>query len=460
MTSRNWMMGISLLAVGAAIGAGAVWWGRSPSVAPSTAVVVRAQKGVQTGRHVLYWADPMNPRVRSNHFMKDSMGMNYVPVYGADSGTESQTGFRIDPRLAQNLGVRLIKVERRLLGQAIHTVGTVAVDENRVYAVNPRFSGWVEHLDVRAVGDAVRRGQVLAQIYAPALYSAQQEYLIARRQPQAFGRRTLMTAAEEKLHLLGLSPAQIAALIRRRRAEPDVPIMAPVSGVVTVLKIHQGSYVSPGMAVYEIANLDRVWGDVALYSYQLPWVARGDPVRLRLPSYPGQLWQGHLSFLYPTVDPRSRTVTARLSIPNPGGVLRPGMYADAEILARPQQALAVPSSAVLQTPQGDYVMLGEGSGHFLPVQVALGPEADGWVEIRRGIRAGDQVVDNAQFLLYSESQFQSVKARLLGGNMGRSQVGKKPALGVQEKRGAAPTVSSGQGSMAGMKQGTGDHPHD
>ncbi|MHB8564277.1 MAG: efflux RND transporter periplasmic adaptor subunit, partial [Acidiferrobacteraceae bacterium] len=262
MTSRNWMMGISLLAVGAAIGGGVVWWWQPPSVAPSIAVGVRAQKAVKTGRHVLYWADPMNPKVRSHHFMKDSMGMSYVPVYGPGSGADLQTGLRIDPRLAQNLGVRLIKVERRLLGRAIHTVGTVAVDENRVYAVNPRFSGWVERLNVRAVGDAVRRGQVLAQIYSPALYSAQQEYLIARRQPQAFGGRALTTAAQEKLHLLGLSTAQIAVLVRRRRVERDVPIVAPVSGVVTVLKIHQGSYVSPERVVYEIANLDRVWGDV------------------------------------------------------------------------------------------------------------------------------------------------------------------------------------------------------
>ncbi|MHB1942726.1 MAG: efflux RND transporter periplasmic adaptor subunit [Acidiferrobacteraceae bacterium] len=460
MTSRNWMMGISLLAVGAAIGGGVVWWWQPPSVVPSTAVGVRAQKAVKTGRPVLYWADPMNPKLHSNHFMQDAMGMSYVPVYGPGSGADLQTGLRIDPRLAQNLGVRLIKVERRPLGRAIHTVGTVAVDENRVYAVNPRFSGWVERLNVRAVGDAVRQGQVLAQIYAPALYSAQQEYLIARRQQKVSGGQALTTAAEEKLHLLGLSTVQIAALVRRRRVERDVPIVAPVSGVVTVLKIHQGSYVSPERVVYEIANLDRVWGDVALYSYQLPWVALGDPVRLHLPSYPGQLWKGRLDFLYPTLNPRSRTVTARLSIPNPGGVLRPGMYADADILARPRQALAVPSSAVLRNQGGDYVMLGESQGHFLPVQVTLGPEAGGWVEIRRGIKAGDQVVDNAQFLLYSESQFQSVRVRMLGGNTGRSQVQEKPTPAGQGNSRATPAPPARSGTMAGMGKGQGGHPHD
>ncbi|MDD5004366.1 MAG: efflux RND transporter periplasmic adaptor subunit, partial [Acidithiobacillus sp.] len=417
MKSRNWIIGMGLLVLGVALGAGVVWWLRAaPAAAPSANVAAtHPQESTPKGRHILYWAAPMDPKIHSNHPMKDSMGMAYIPVYASSPNAKKESGLSIDPRLAQNLGVRLVAVQRRQMGHAIHTVGTVAVDENRVYSVTPRFSGWVTRLHVRAVGDPVQRGQVLAELYSPELYGAQQEYLIARRQGGATEDPALLAAARAKLRLLGMPEDEIAALARRGTAERDVPLLAPASGVVETLNVRQGGYISPQSNVYEIANLDRIWVNVALYSYQLPWVKTGDPVRLHLAAYPGRVWAGRLNFLYPTLDPKSRTVTARLSFSNPGGNLRPGMYADATIVARPEEALAVPSSAVLHTAQGDYVMLGENGGHFLPVQVALGPEADGWVAINKGLKTGDRVVESAQFLLYSESQFQSVKARMLGG---------------------------------------------
>ena len=480
MKSRNWIIGIGLLIIGVGLGAGAVWWLRTLAVAPS-AHSTAAPASTPKRRHILYWAAPMNPKIHSNHPMKDSMGMAYIPVYASSPNAKKGSGLSIDPRLAQNLGVRLVAVQHRQMGHAIHTVGTVAVDENRVYSVNPRFSGWVTRLNVRAVGDPVQRGQVLAEIYSPELYSAQQEYLIARRQGGATEDPALLAAAKAKLRLLGMPEDQIAALDRRGTAERDVPLMAPASGVVETLNVRQGGYVSPQTNLYEIANLDRIWVNVALYSYQLPWVQIGDAVRLHLPAYPGKAWEGRLNFLYPTLDPKNRTVTARLSFPNPGGNLRPGTYATATILASPTETLAVPSSAVLRTAQGDYVMLGESNGHFLPVEVALGAEADGWVAIDKGLVAGDRVVESAQFLLYSESQFQSVKARMLGGNTaptksampgsGKSQSqnsgltqGREPPAPAAPAGDAgappAPPASSGPGAMAGMNMGQGGQSHD
>ena len=482
MKARNWIIGMGLLGIGVGLGAGAVWWLRVPAAAPSAnSTATHSQEGTPKGRHILYWAAPMNPKIHSDHPMKDSMGMAYLPVYASSPNAPKASGLSIDPRLAQNLGVRLVDVQRRPMGQAIHTVGTVAVDENRVYSVNPRFSGWVTRLNVRAVGDPVRRGQVLAEIYSPELYSAQQEYLIARRQGGTTEDSALLAAAKAKLRLLGMPEGEIAALAQRGTAQRDVPLLAPASGVVESLDVRQGGYVSPQTNIYAIANLDRVWVNVALYSYQLPWIRIGNPVRLHLPAYPGKTWEGRLSFLYPTLDPKSRTVTARLSFPNPGGNLRPGTYADATVLASPEETLAVPSSAVLRTAQGDYVMLGEGQGHFLPVEVALGPEADGWVAIDKGLKTGDRVVESAQFLLYSESQFQSVKARMLGGNTaptksampgsGNSQSqnsgltqGREPLAPAAPAgdAGAPPTppASSGPGAMAGMNMGQGGQSHD
>ena len=193
-------------------------------------------------------------------------------------------------------------------------------------------------------------------------------------------------------------------------------------------------------------------------------------MRLHLPAYPGEAWEGRLNFLYPTLDPQNRTVTARLSFPNPGGNLRPGTYATATILASAEKTLAVPSSAVLHTAQGDYVMLGEGQGHFLPVEVALGPEADGWVAIDKGLKTGDRVVESAQFLLYSESQFQSVKARMLGNgnsqpqhrglNPGRESPAPAAPAGDAGAPLTPPQASSGPGTMAGMNMGQGGQSHD
>ena len=252
------------------------------------------------------------------------------------------------------------------------------------------------------------------------------------------------------------SSAEIAALRRSGVAQRQVTIYAPASGVVQQLAFHQGGYLSAQSSLMEIANLDRVWVQVALYGYQLPWVRIGDRVELRSEEFPGKLWQGRLSFLYPTQNPQSRTVTARLSFANPDGVLRPGMYVTAQVWTQAHRVLAVPDSAILRTEQGNFVMLQQAAGHFLPVQVEVGPTADGWTAISRGLHAGEKVVDNTQFLLYSESQFQSVRARMLGGNLGSKHTARTTA---EHASPTAPTSknSSASGSMAGMHMGGGGH---
>ncbi len=419
----NKWRGFLLAGAGIAGAAGVIWYvaTSSPGTPPSAP---RAMRPVAKARNrILYWADPMNPDIHSDHPMKDSMGMAYTPVYAPGAQAAAHPGLAIDPRLRQSLGVHLVSVRLRQMGRPIQTVGTVAVDQNRVYAINPRFSGWVEQLNARAVGDPVRHGEILAWVYAPALYTAEREYFIARTVRGIAGNAQLERAARERLRLLGLTAADIQALDRRGKPQRYAPVTAPVSGVVLRLGVRQGGYISPRQDFMRIANLDRVWMNVAIYTSQLPWVRIGDSVRLTLPAYPGRVWAGHVTFLYPTLDPKTRTVTARLSIPAQGGLLRPGMYAQATLLTQPREALAVPASAVLRTRRGDFVMIGSTRGHFLPVQVTLGPSSRGWTVIRRGLTAGEKVVDAAQFLLYSESQFQAVQARMLpvppGGDPGK-----------------------------------------
>ncbi|AOU98837.1 efflux transporter periplasmic adaptor subunit [Acidihalobacter yilgarnensis] len=440
------IIGMVLLLLGIFAGVlGAHWFQDTKTASIRTAMKPELSESteLETKRRVLYWANPMNSKIHSDRPMKDNMGMNYIPVYASGTSSSEVEGIGIDSRQTQNMGVRLVTVQKRLMGRAIQTVGTVTVDQNRIYSITPRFSGWVERLNVRAVGDSVAKGQILAKIYSPELYSAQQEYLVARQQASIDSRESgLLAGSLEKLHLLGMPGGAMKTLEKTGKPMKYVPVLASESGIVTALNIRQGGYVSSRSSLFEIANLDRVWINVAIYAYQLSWINIGDAVQLALPTYPGQHWRGRLGFLYPTLDPRTRTVTARLSFDNPRGFLRPGMYANATVLADSKSNLAIPSSAVIRTQEGDYVMLAQAQGHYLPVEVALGPEANGWVAILKGLKTGDRVVDNAQFMLYSESQFQSVKARLLGSNVASkidSNAGLAPSIKIPGRASHAPS---------------------
>ena len=483
MRSRQFLVSLAvlLLGIGGGFLAGRLLPGRPAGsrTSPATGPAPGASEAQGTKR-VLYWADPMNPQIHADHSMKDSMGMAYIPVYASASAEGKSRGLHIDPRLTQNLGVRLTTAQVRPMGHALHSVGTVQVDQNRIYTITPRFSGWIKRLNVRAVGDAVYRGEVLAEVYSPELYRAQREYLIARQQNSAPGRSALVAATKERLRLFGMPRSAMATLERTGKPLRNLPVVAPESGIVTALNVRQGGFVSSPSTFYEIANLDRVWVNIAVYSNQLPWVRIGNAVRLHAPAYPGKIWEGRLNFFYPTIDPETRTLTARVSFPNPGNILRPVMYTNATLLAASHPALAVPSNAVLQTSEGNYAMLAQGQGHFLPVEVALGPEADGWVEVRKGLKAGDKVVESAQFLLYSESQFQSVKARMLGGGAppkegalvntpagtpqpgpGERQTSPSPGSSVPPSPAATPPSAGAQGgSMPGMNMAPAGAHHD
>jgi len=460
MNKRIWAFSLISLLLGAGIGATLVLW--LPVQSPSSKSLLPKSRSEATQPktakpRVLYWANPMNPAIHATHPMKDNMGMAYIPVY-AHAPAVSSAGLSVSSRMVQQLGVRVVTVQRRRIGRVLTAVGTVAEDENTVYTVTPRFSGWITNLAVRAVGDPVAAGSVLARVYSPEVYSAEQEYLLAQASGAANNAAGmgLRAAATERLRLLGLSSSEIAALRRSGVAQRQVTIYAPASGVVQQLAVHQGGYLSSQSSLMEIANLDRVWVQVSLYGYQLPWVRIGDRVELRSEEFPGKVWQGRLSFLYPTQNPQSRTVTARLSFANPDGVLRPGMYVTAQVWTQAHRVLAVPDSAILHTEQGDFVMLHQSDGHFLPAQVQVGATADGWTAVSRGLHVGEKVVDNAQFLLYSESQFQSVRARMLGGNLGSQHAAQSTA---KNSSAAAAThkASSASGSMAGMHMEGGGH---
>ncbi|MGH8445775.1 MAG: efflux RND transporter periplasmic adaptor subunit, partial [Solimonas sp.] len=268
-------------------------------------------------RRILYWYDPMVPEQHFDHAGKSPMGMEMVPKYADEASATSMHGeavlVSVDAGMVQKLGMRTAVVRGGdTAAQALRATGSVAIDETRIVAVEARAAGWVEHLEVRAVGDRVRKGQVLASLYAPDLLAAQEELLLARK----LGDATLVDAAQTKLRLLGVAESKGAA-------RPRVAIIAPASGVVTELLLREGAQLAPGTPLMKIADLSRVWISIEVPEAQAGALRNGLAVEARLPAMPGQVFRGHIDYVYPTLDVQTRTLRARVALDNADGALRP-----------------------------------------------------------------------------------------------------------------------------------------
>lgn len=346
-------------------------------------------------RRVLYWYDPMKP---DQHFdapgKSPFMDMELVPKYADESGMGADGGtvVEIDPRMAQNLGMRTAEVKTGTFWQRVDAVGSVAVDENRIAVVEARAAGWVERLDVRAVGDTVRAGQVVAGIYSPELLAAQEELSLA----QKLNDPTLIEAAQTRLKLLNASTAS--------RPQRQTVIAAPQSGVVTELMVRQGAQVTPGMPLLKLADLSKVWILVEVPEAQASWVAVGKSAEARLKSLPGKLFEGTVDYVYPLLDAQTRTLRARLAFDNADGALKPGMYAEVTVFGGAKRDVTlVPSEAVIRTGTRSVVLVAESEGRFRPVEVVLGPERQNEIVVVNGLEPGQQVVVSGQFLIDSEA---------------------------------------------------------
>jgi Cu(I)/Ag(I) efflux system membrane fusion protein len=369
-----------------------------------------------------YWYDPMAPQQRFDKPGKSPfMDMQLVPKCAGTaqtlSGNAAQPAAKfqdpaagaadapagsiaIDPRVVQNLGVRLAAVERGNFARTVDAVGVVAVDEHRIEALEVRQPGWVEELDVRAVGDSVRRGQRLAGVYAPDLLATQQELLIARDS----GDSQLIEAARHRLGLFGLSAAQIAHIEKTGRAERRVDYFAPFDGYVMDLGARQGAAVAPGTVLFQLAALDSVWINAEVPETQVAWIKKGDPATAELPALPGEHFDGQIDYLYPELMSTTRTLKVRVVVKNRRLRLRPGMFATVHLRGATQdQVLTVPTEAVIKTGTRSIVIVADDGTHFRPALVRVGTEHAGRSEILEGLSAGQNVVASGQFLIDSEA---------------------------------------------------------
>ena len=364
-------------------------------------------------KRVLYWHDPMVPGQRFDKPGKSPfMDMPLQPVYEDDASR--QGGVAIDPRLQQSLGVRTAEVREGALAPVVEAVGNVAYNERETVLVQARSSGFVERLFARAPLDAVRKGQPLAELYVPDWVAAQEEYLSARRM-QGTRLEALVEGARQRMRLAGMSEAQIRLVESTGRVQARLTLAAPIDGVVSELGAREGMTVAPGALLFRINGLATVWVNAEVPETQSAEVRPGSRVEARTPALPGKLFKGSVSALLPEVNPATRTLKARVELANPGGELKPGMFATVSFTpAARKSALLVPSEAVIQTGRRSVVIVAQGEGRFAPADVETGLEANGETEIHKGLKAGDRVVLSGQFLIDSEASLKAGTARMAG----------------------------------------------
>ena len=361
------------------------------------------------GKRILYYRDPMDPTMRSDKPGKSPMGMDMVPVYEGEEGG----GIKIDPTTIQNIGVRYETAQRRKLSKTIRTVGKVDYDERKLFYVNTKISGWIDKLFVDYTGKFVRKGEPLLEIYSPELVSAEEEYIIALKYKNAdstlSGEQELYRRAHRKLMYWDISHSQIQRLEETRQPEKTMALVAPATGVIVEKNVLQGGNIMAGTNLYKIADLSTVWVNAEVYEYEVPFIKVGQRAAVTLAYIPGKVITGRVSYIYPYLNPDTRTVRVRVEIPNPNFTLKPEMFATVELQSPVTvTAVAVPEQAVIHSGERNVVVLSRGDGRFESRDVKLGVLAGGYYQVLDGVQEGEKIVVSSQFLLDSESNLKAV----------------------------------------------------
>ena len=322
--------------------------------------------------------------------------------------------FRVAPGRLQRIGVKTARAEKKPLETAVRAVGRVVAEETTLEDVALKIRGWVGEVRADAVGNPVTRGEVLFTVYSPELYAAQEEYLQALRS-QARARETsaperadyLVRAARNRLRLWDIAPADLDRLTGSGEPIEHLPIRSPVTGYVVEKNLVEGSAFEPGERLYRIAPLAKVWIEGEIYEYELPLVREGQAATVTLPYMPERSFDATVAYVYPTLDPRTRTARLRLELPNPDLALRPDMYANVRVHADRGERLVVPQSAVLYAGERSFVFRALGDGRFRPQPVEVGLRSGEQVEILSGLDPGDPIVTSGTFLVASESRLRA-----------------------------------------------------
>ena len=376
-------------------------------------------------RKLLYYRNPMGLADTSPTPKKDSMGMDYIAVYEGEEDGEPTSGnqISISTEKVQKLGVKTEIARTRQLDKLVRAAGRVEPDERRTYAISPKFEGYVERLHVNATGQPVTTGQALFEVYSPELASAQREYAIAAQGVQTLGSGTgeadqeaqsgmkqLAASSLSRLKNWDISDEQIRALVKTGNTLRTLTFLSPVSGIVTKKRAVQGMRFMPGEALYEVTDLSTVWVIADVFEQDISAVESASNVRakVKISAYPDKVFEGVVTYVYPTLTADTRTIPVRVELPNPGGLIKPGMFAQVELpVVTRGPVVTVPISAVLDSGTRQIVLVQAKEGRYEPREVKLGARSDNYVEVLEGVTDGEHVVVTANFLIDAESNLKA-----------------------------------------------------
>ena len=403
----------------------------------------QAKPAPQAERKVLYWTDAMNPGSKYDKPGKAPDGMDLVPVYEESPVPQQEApkgALRITPEKQQLIGVQYGVVEARVVSKTIRAVAQLTYDETRITKVHSRIAGWIERVYVDFTGQLVKAGQPLLTVYSPDLVATQDEYLLALRardnlgdshfRDVADGANSLLEAARKRLELWDISDQQIAEVEKTRKPVTALTLYSPVSGFVTARNSYGKQRITPETELYAIADLSTVWAIADFYEYEARDVQLGQEVALAVSAFPGRSFRGKVTYIYPQLDNSTRTLRARVELPNPDFILKPDMYATAELKIDYGRRLCIPQEAVLDSGTEQVVFVALEGGYFESRKVQLGDRVDNQVIVLSGLKAGEKIVTSGNFLIDSESTLKSALSGMGMPGMDHS----KPSGGTSEQK--------------------------
>jgi Cu(I)/Ag(I) efflux system membrane fusion protein len=355
---------------------------------------------------------PMHPQIiRDKPGSCPICGMDLVEKE-AEQNPEEDVIVKISPAVENNMGVRTTEVIKDRLWRRIDTVGYVGFDDNRISHIHLRTKGWIEKLLVKSEGERITKGQLLFEVYAPELVNAQEEYL----QALSSGNRGLARASRERLQALGISEEQIKSISKTRKARQYVKVFARQDGIIDKLNVREGMFVMPQMEVMSLADLSSVWILAEIFESQADWVKTGQPAEVKLSYLPGRVWEGEVEYIYPSLDPKTRTLKVRLRFDNKDETLKPNMFSDVTIYGgAKREVMIIPREALIRTGTKERVIVSMGNGRFQPRNVTAGIETGEQLEIIKGLEVGERIVTSGQFLIDSEASLKASLARMASG---------------------------------------------
>jgi hypothetical protein len=383
-------------------------------------------------RKIKHWRAPMNANYISDRPGKGPMGMALIPVYEDEIGG----AVSINPTMVQNIGVKTEFVKKRSLSREIRTIGRLTYDERLIHHIHTKYGGWIDKLYVDFTGQEVNKGDDLLAIYSPELVTTQEELILALKYQESLkgsafpefsrGAKGLVDSTLKRLELFDVPKHQIAALIKTRKVHKTMQIHSPVKGFVVKKNALHGMHVQPGMNLYMIADLSNIWVIVDVYEYEVPWVKLGQEAEMNLSYFPGKKFKGKVTFIDPILDSKSRTLKVRIEFPNPGGELKPEMYANVTLKSKVvRKELVIPEEAIIYAGDKTIAIVQNSSGTFASRDLNLGVKSQGYVQILKGLKKGERVVTSSVFLIDSESRLKEALNKMEKTGMAVEMPGKK-----------------------------------